>query len=46
MNWQWNFEAGTANQPPKGFTSLEREVADEGLGSFKRKTRLRVGIIF
>jgi hypothetical protein len=20
MNWQWNFEAGTANQPPKGFT--------------------------
>jgi hypothetical protein len=20
MNWRWNFEAGTANQPPKGFT--------------------------
>jgi hypothetical protein len=35
MNWQWNFETGTGNQPPTGFTFSRTGSGRQGLWAIK-----------
>jgi hypothetical protein len=36
MNWQWNFETGTAKQPPTGFTFSRTASGRQGLWAIKQ----------